>query len=344
MQESGDCPEGFTSINQGGDGQECLSLVEGQQDLAAYLETRRLAAYLGATTEGSKWEGFVYDPNTKKAYTAISNVRYGMEDSKKKGEDEPKYDAGGNGDISLPYNKCGCVYALEFGENFVANKLTGALCGSPMPADEFGQECDVNSISSPDNISRLGKNILIGEDTDYHQNDFLWSWDPSTGELRRVGTTPYGSELTGVGLSRDLSGDYVYLTAVIQHPYGETDQDKLELPDATGQEGYVGGWPIAKADVESANFATVEQPLSELEKAMPTFAAITTKSTDPTSTLEQRAQAAQANLAALQAEAEAKAKEEAALAAATTAGAKDAGDFASASIAALVAAAGALLM
>ena len=349
VQESGDCPAGFTSINQGGDGQECVSLVEGQQDLAAYLEPRRLAAYLGATTEGSKWEGFVYDPFTKKAYTAISNVRYGMEDRQKKGADEPKYDAGGSNSIKLPYNKCGCVYALEFGEDFVANKFTAVLCGSPMPADEFGQECDVNSISSPDNISLLGKNILIGEDTDYHQNDFLWSWDPTTGELRRVGTTPYGSELTGVGLSRNLSGKYAYLTAVIQHPYGETDQDKLELPDATGPEGYVTAWPIAKADVASANFETVEQPISELEKAMPNFGAITTKSTDATSTVEQRAQAAETNLAAMQAEAEAKAKEEAKEEAAAVKeeakapATKSAGELASATVA-LVAAAGALLI
>jgi len=88
VQENGECPPSFTSVNQGGDGQECLALVDGAGDLAAYLETRRYAAYLGATTEASKWEGFVYDPYTKKAYTAISDVRYGMEDSKKKGEDE----------------------------------------------------------------------------------------------------------------------------------------------------------------------------------------------------------------------------------------------------------------
>ena len=163
--ESGECPDGFKSINQGGDGQECVSLVEGQENLAAYLEPRRTAAYLGATTEGSKWEGFVYDPYTKKAYTSISDVRYGMEDSKKKGEDEPKYDAGGAGHISLPYNKCGCVYALEFDSDFVATSFNAALCGSPMPEDEFGQVCDVNSVSNPDNLARVGKTILIGEDT-----------------------------------------------------------------------------------------------------------------------------------------------------------------------------------
>lgn len=348
--ESGECPEGFTSINQGGDGQECLALVDGAQDLAAYLETRRLAAYLGATTEGSKWEGFSYDPYTKKAYTAISDVRYGMEDSKKKGEDEvcllfscahalthatahplipspahhlqSKYDAGGNGDISLEYNQCGCVYALSFDTDFVANQFTAALCGSPMPEDEFGQVCDVDNISNPDNVARLGKTIIIGEDTDNHQNDFMWAWDPANGDLRRVGTTPYGSELTGVGLSRNLTGDYAYLTATIQHPYGETDIDKADLPDSTGVEGYVSAWAIAKSDVDSVNFEAVEQPLTESEKAKPNFGSVTTKATDVTSTVEQRAQAAKDNVASLAAETAAKAAEEAQAEAGADAGAE----------------------
>lgn len=67
-------------------------------------------------------------------------------------------------------------------------------------------------------------------------------------------------------------------------------------------------WPIDKANVEKANFETVDQPLTELEKAKPRFAAITTEKTEPTSTVEQRVQAAKDNVAALAA---AKAAEEA---------------------------------
>jgi secreted PhoX family phosphatase len=166
---NGTCPDGYTSINQGGDGQECLTIVSGQENLAAYLEPRRYAAYLGATTEGSKWEGFVYDPYTKKAYTSISDVRYGMENKQKKGEDEPKYDQGGPNAIQLPYNPCGCVFALEFDDNFVATNFNAALCGTPMEEDQFGQTCEVTGVSNPDNLNRIGKTILIGEDTDNHQ-------------------------------------------------------------------------------------------------------------------------------------------------------------------------------
>lgn len=46
--------------------------------LAAFFETRRLAALRGATTEFSKGEGMVYDKDTNSLYLAISVVRYGM--------------------------------------------------------------------------------------------------------------------------------------------------------------------------------------------------------------------------------------------------------------------------
>lgn len=224
---------------------------------------------------------------------------------------QPKYDAGGSQHIALEYNKCGCVYELTFDDDFVATQFTGVLCGSPMPEDEFGQTCDVDNISNPDNIARIGKTILIGEDTDNHQNDFMWAWDPETGELRRVGTTPYGSELTGVGLATELTGDYAYLTATIQHPYGESDIDKLDLSESTGEQGWAIAWPILKSDVESVNFKTVDQPKNEIEKSKPVFASLSTEATDATSTVEQRIQAAKDNVSALAAEAAEKAKEEA---------------------------------
>lgn len=265
---NGTCESGYKSINQGGDGQECLKLVAGQENIAAFLEPRRYGAYLGATTEGSKWEGFVYDPSTKKGYTSISDVRYGMEDFKKKGEDEPKYDAGGPNDIKLPYNKCGCVFSLEFDENFVAKNLNAALCGSPMEEDENGQACELDGISNPDNLNRLGKWILIGEDTDNHQNDYMWAWNPESGEMTRVATTPYGSEVTGINVVTGLKGGYDYLTMVTQHPYGETDIDQLGNQYSEGNEGYIGYWAIpASENAEDFAFKGVAVPETPQEKS-----------------------------------------------------------------------------
>jgi hypothetical protein len=70
--------------------------------------THRTAAYLGATTEFSKWEGITYDTKRNRIYTAMSEIREGMEDKKSKGEPNDEFDAGGRNDIKLEYNPCGC--------------------------------------------------------------------------------------------------------------------------------------------------------------------------------------------------------------------------------------------
>ncbi|KAI8107586.1 hypothetical protein M9435_002614 [Picochlorum sp. BPE23] len=291
---NGTCADGYTSINQGGRGIECIKLVEGQENTAAFFEPRRYGAYLGATTEASKWEGFVYDPYTNKAYTSISDVRYGMEDSMKKGESDDTYDIGGPNAIKLPYNPCGCVYALDMDDNYVATSFTAALCGKPMEEDEDGNSCALDGISNPDNVARIGKIILIGEDTSAHQNDMVWAWEPETGKLTRVATTPYGSESTGINLYEGKNG-YSYLTHVTQHPYGETDTDlvgKDVNPSSEGPEGYVGYWAIPSSeDLEKVLFQEVPVPKTQEEKSKLNVAPIvneikSTSSPSPSSTTD----------------------------------------------------------
>ncbi len=81
---------------------------------------------------------------------------------------------------------------------------------------------------------------MIGEDTHRHTNDALWALDLLTGRLDRVLTTPYGAESTGAYWHEDIGG-MKYLMTVVQHPYGESDRDKLLDPaDAAGWVGYIG--------------------------------------------------------------------------------------------------------
>ena len=47
-------------------------LQDGADKWAAFFETRRYAAYLGATTEFSKWEGITFSPSKSKLYTAMT--------------------------------------------------------------------------------------------------------------------------------------------------------------------------------------------------------------------------------------------------------------------------------
>lgn len=121
------------------------------------------------------------------------------------------------------------------------------------------------------------------------QNDFMWAWDPSTGKLTRVATTPYGSEVTGINVVTDLSGGYNYMTMVVQHPYGETDieqGDKATNPFSEGPEGYVGYWAIPSSqDLEKVVFNSVDEPMNQEEKSKLNVASVTNeiKSVAPSS-------------------------------------------------------------
>ena len=113
-----------------------------------------------------------------------------------------------------------------------------------------GNDCDVDGIASPDNLTFIPGHdtLIIGEDTDHHQNDAIWAMNLSSGALTRIATTPYGSEATSVDWYPNVNG-HGYLVAIVQHPYGETDADKLAAPsDANAYVGYFGPFPAVKQD------------------------------------------------------------------------------------------------
>ena len=161
--------------------------------------------------------------------------------------------------------------------------MNAALCGSPMEEDENGQACELDGISNPDNLNRFGKYILIGEDTDNHQNDYMWAWSPDTGKMTRVATTPYGSEVTGMEVIRGLNGGFTYLTLVTQHPYGETDIDQVNNEFSEGNEGYIGYWAIpASANEDDFVFNQVDVPMTQKEKSSLNVASLMAASDVPT--------------------------------------------------------------
>ncbi|MDY6992350.1 MAG: DUF839 domain-containing protein [Pseudomonadota bacterium] len=271
----GVCPSGYTSINAGheadqyGNYHRCLKLKPGMERAASRLETRRYAAMLGATTELRKEEGISFNPLTNTLYVALSEVSRGMEDVQKNGEQNNTYDVGGYNHVKLPYNLCGGVYALDvgadeaIGSDYVAQNMYGLVMGrmtqasdpnSPIPAyDPAGpfarNKCDLEGLANPDNITYItGYNtLIIGEDTGSgHQNDFIWAYNLKDQKLTRIMTTPYGSETTSPYIYHNING-FGYLTAVIQHPFGESDTDQLnDADEAFAYTGYIGPLPALK--------------------------------------------------------------------------------------------------
>jgi len=236
------CPEGFNSVNVG-DEHECLILKDGMETAASRLDTRRYAALQGATTEWSKMEGFSYSPLRRRAYMAMSDIREGMEDNMRKGEENDRHDVGGRNDIRLPYNPCGCVYQLDLDEDFLITMIVPLICGIPDLTEGIpdNRVCHIDGIANPDNLAVVNEHdgIIIGEDTNFHQNDVIWYLDLKTRELQRLLSTPYGSETTSPYYYPDING-WAYIMTVVQHPYEGSDREKIFEPENTGVDGYMG--------------------------------------------------------------------------------------------------------
>lgn len=247
--KDGSCEEGFISINTT-DGHECLQLKDGMNTIASRLETRRYAAMMGATTEFRKEEGITFDPKTNTLYVAMGEIAKGMAASS-------KYDKGGPDHIQLPKNKCGVVYALDIkpdisiDSNYVAANMYGIVSGIEKQyakdGDYANNTCDINGIANPDNITFMNgrDTLIIGEDTGSgHQNDAIWSYNMGSQKLTRILTSPYGSETTSTYYYPDING-FAYLMGVIQHPYGDSDEDKLRDPsESAAYTGYIGVMPV----------------------------------------------------------------------------------------------------
>jgi hypothetical protein len=242
----------FTLVNTDF-GAECLKVKAGQEALASRLETRRMAALRGATTEFSRFEGLTFSAERMEIYTPLTTISRGMKDG------DATYDVGTRNDIRVAENICGGVYRAPVGNDatvgsdYVVKQLIGFTVGTPKtytgtPFEAPNNRCDLDGIASPDNVTYIAgyRTLIIGEDTNNHQNDVLWSYSFDTGKLTRIFSTPLGAETTGP-YWRPNVGNFSYLVANIQHPFGESDQSQLQSPDERqAYHGYIGPFPTVR--------------------------------------------------------------------------------------------------
>jgi hypothetical protein len=237
------CPsEGFTLINAGDYGVQCLKVIPGMEQLASRLETRRYAATLGATTEFTKWEGIVYEPTEGKVHTSISTMYRGMEDFTDEGEPSTEYDIPSANHVRVPYNLCGCVFAMDVdtsGDWYKPTNFYATRCGIQDTDPEAENVCITSDISNPDNVIIAEDRLMIAEDTSNHINNALWAANYDASEITRVLTVPYGAETTGAYWHGNLGDHCAYLTVSVQHPYDDKEDQLAESP-STGNAGYVG--------------------------------------------------------------------------------------------------------
>lgn len=246
---------------------EYYRLKPGQELAAAFLETRRYAAWLGATSEFTKMEGIAHSLAERKQWTVVSQVRAGMI-AGRNGE-RPRDDirlAGDEGDFA-----CGVVYesALAGGQkdssgapiasDLVAVDMVALIHGGRQPADARAgryDRCDTEKLANPDNIrySEAMRTLFIGEDSANHLNNFIWAYNVDSKALVRIFSAPAGGENTGLNVYDDIDGR-AYITANVQHPgaaddlarYPEAVRSELRKKiDPRGVVGYLGGLPAMR--------------------------------------------------------------------------------------------------
>ncbi len=202
---------------------ECLTLKEGQEKAAAFLETRKYAALKGATIEFRKEEGLTYNPDKNVLYISMSEIKKSMEDNYK--DQEPI------NDIRLEANVCGAVYELTLDHSYSGTSMKAVVVGEPLDVNEpYADEwtCHPDGISNPDNITYIGHNtLLISEDTTKHVNNMTWAYDTQRKKLTRIASLPIGAEVTGVDTA--AINEKGILLMNIQHPF----QDNPEALDGS---------------------------------------------------------------------------------------------------------------
>ncbi len=239
-------------------------LKPGMEQAATFLETRRYAAYLGATTEFTKMEGQAHNAADKKLYTVISYIRKGMIDGQNKNrpQDDIKL-AGDEKDLT-----CGAVYESKMtggqkdsagaaiGSDWVATDMTALVHGARQPAGAATgkfDKCNTEMVANPDNVnySEAMRTLFIGEDSGNHLNNFTWAFNVDSKKAVRIFSAPAGGENTGLKVYDNVNGR-AYLTGNVQHPGAAEDLHKYppavknelrKLVDERGIVGYFGGLP-----------------------------------------------------------------------------------------------------
>lgn len=241
-----------------------LKVKPGMETAAAFLESRRYGALLGATSEFTKMEGVTHNPDDRKLYVAMSYIEAGMLDGQNGERPQDHIRLKGDPEDLV----CGAVYQSHLSgaqkdqrgdairSEWVATTMDALLLGAKKPFGQFQgphDKCDTERMANPDNIkySPEMRTLFIGEDSGTHLNNFLWALNLDSGNLSRLLSAPAGGEHTGLQVVPNLNG-HAYIMGNIQHPGAANDLKKypdaikIELRkqiDQRGSIGYLGGMP-----------------------------------------------------------------------------------------------------
>lgn len=203
---------------------EWIKVKAGMEKAAAFLETHRYAALVGASMGFTKMEGTTVNIKDKIAYSALQNCQSSMVAGH-------ALNVPGNG-ISIPKAlNAGAVMMLNLkgGQKDTAGNAINSewlpadtkplLVGEDIAADALGNTANPDKVGNPDNLkfSEKMRTLFIGEDSSQHVNNFLWAYNVDTKQLARLLSVPSGGESTGLHAVDDVNG-WTYIMSNFQHP------------------------------------------------------------------------------------------------------------------------------
>lgn len=246
-----ECPDDTRAVNIRST-PECLALKPGQEKLAAFFETRRYAAYMGATTEWGNLRGIVYDPQSTHLFMSVTRVdpqdTIMLQDSK-----------GSPNHLRVGLAPCGCLFRLpvEVGI-FNATKLVPHVCGRSDTGTNSENRCNQELISNPGYISLIPgqRKLLVSENsckknadttrpsTCGHTNNVVWALNPfDRTDLTRLATVPYKTKPSSASWTYDMNVGGGIIQFVVNEPYDNGNDAKVDDKDSTGSSasfGYLG--------------------------------------------------------------------------------------------------------
>jgi secreted PhoX family phosphatase len=201
-----------------------IKVKPGMQKAAAFLETHRYAALLGASMGFTKMEGTTVNIKDKVAYSALQNIQDSMVRNGK------GWNAASGIGLDTALIAGGVMASTLAGgqvdnsgatitSDWVPSSMRALLMGEDIAPDALGNLANPDKISNPDNLkfSEKLRTLFIGEDSSTHVNNFVWAYNVDTKQLSRLMSMPSGAEATGLGVVDDLNG-WTYITTNFQHP------------------------------------------------------------------------------------------------------------------------------
>lgn len=226
---------------------ECLKMVA--PELAAIFEPERAASVLEATVGVFQFSQIATKLDSDRFYMGASEVLGGA---------VPLNRSGPAVDVDIASNKCGCVFEVLYDDFFNAHTMRAITCGDSTSGTDENNECSTEGVANPRAITYVNafENLLIGEDSEKHQNNYVWSWDPDTENITRIFHAAQKGSITSLTWSQDVVGGNNYIAITISKPI-----------DVFGWLSYFGSFDLT--GTQDMSFSSVPVPYARGPKNLP---------------------------------------------------------------------------